>query len=470
MARVHEMAAFVARAGWDDLSQAARGAMSLRVLDSLGCALGALAEEGEGPARLVREHVLAFGGAERCSLAGGGRSSPDRAAFHNAALVRYLDFNDSYLAPGETCHPSDALGAVLAAAEDAGRSGRELLVALAIAYQVQCRLSDVAPLRARGFDHVTHLAWAVAAGVSKALGLDPRRTANALAIAGTAFNALRVTRTGELSQWKGLAAPNAAFAATHASYLAARGITGPPEVIEGEKGFERVLAAGPLETDWKREDLERVLSTSVKRFDAEIHSQSVLEAAMELRGAPGFDPAHIGRVEVEVFQVAYDIIGGGEEGAKHQVRTKEQADHSLPYLVAVLLLDGEVMPEQYAPERIAREDVQALLRRVQVRPDAQLSERFPREMPCRVSVVLEGGRRLVAERSDFEGFPVRPAGRETVLAKFRALAEPVAGAALAQEIADCALDLEKRTARELAELLERVPAGRERAAGAGATR
>jgi 2-methylcitrate dehydratase len=127
------------------------------------------------------------------------------AALCNSALVRYLDHNDSFLPKGETCHPSDNVGAVLAASEYAGSSGQEFLTALAVAYQVQCRLSEGAPMRAKGFDHTPQGVYAVAAGVSKALGLDATKTANAIAISGTAYNALRVTRTGRLSNWKGLA-------------------------------------------------------------------------------------------------------------------------------------------------------------------------------------------------------------------------------------------------------------------------
>ena len=118
-----------------------------------------------------------------------------------------------------------------------------------MAYQVQCRLSDVAPVRAKGFDHTTQGSYAVAAGVSKALGLDEARTANAIAICGTAFNALRVTRTGALSHWKGLAYPNTAFSCTHATFLAMRGITGPLEVFEGNKGFMDAIA-GEFKINW----------------------------------------------------------------------------------------------------------------------------------------------------------------------------------------------------------------------------
>jgi 2-methylcitrate dehydratase len=164
MTHAEQLAAFIVRASYEDLSEAARRQLKIQVLDALGCAVGAL--EG-GPVRLIRQQIEDFGGTGHCSLIGGGRTAPDRAALYNSALVRYLDFNDSYLAEGETCHPSDNLGAVLAAAEYAGKSGREFLTALAVAYQIQCRLSDVAPVRAKGFDHTTQGAYAVAAGVAK---------------------------------------------------------------------------------------------------------------------------------------------------------------------------------------------------------------------------------------------------------------------------------------------------------------
>src|SRR5216683_7769776 len=340
MTQVEQLANFVVRMTYEDLSEEARQQLKIRILDALGCAIGAL--EGP-PIKMLRAQLEDFGGKPLVTLIGGGKTAPDRAALYNAALVRYLDFNDSYLAPGETCHPSDNLGAVLAASEYAGKSGKDFLTALAVAYQVQCRLSDVAPVRARGFDHTTQGAYAVAAGVAKALKLDQHQTANAIAISGTAFNALRVTRTGRLSNWKGLAYPNTAFGATHAAFLAMRGITGPLEVFEGNKGFMDAIA-GHFEIDWSREDLERVRRTSVKKYNAEFHSQSALEGILELRASHQLQAKEIERIEIEIFDVSYHIIGGGEEGDKHLVRTKEEADHSLPYMVAVALLDGEVAP------------------------------------------------------------------------------------------------------------------------------
>ena len=449
---VERLAAFVTSTSWEQLTPEAVEALELRVLDSLGCAIGAL---GSDVLRAVRGEVEELGGRPLCTLIGGGRTAPDRAALHNAAAVRYLDFNDSFMAPGETCHPSDNLGAVLAAAEFAGGDGRDLLVALAVAYQVQCRLSEVAPVRARGFDHVTQGAYAAAAGAARGLGLDAAATANAVAIAGTAFNALRVTRTGSLSNWKGLAYPNTAFSAVHAVFLARAGITGPAEVFEGSKGFADAIA-GPFSIDWAGEDLEAVRRTSVKRFNAEFHSQAVLEAVLDLRHEAGTDADQVERVGVDVFQVAYDIIGGGEEGDKRAVRTKEEADHSLPYLVAVALLDGQVLPPQYAADRIVRADVQGLLRRVDVRPAADLSARFPAEHACRVRIALRHGRVLAREKSDYRGFLTRPAGWEDVEDKFRRLAVPVAGETVADRVAGLVRGLEHVRVEELCSVLADV--------------
>jgi 2-methylcitrate dehydratase len=452
MTHAEQLAAFVVRASYDDLSEEARHQLKIRILDGLGCAIGAL--KGE-PIRLLKDQVEEFDGAQHCTLIGGGKTAPDRAALYNSALVRYLDFNDSYLAKDETCHPSDNIGAVLAASEYVRQNGRNLLAALAVAYQVQCRLSDVAPVRAKGFDHTTQGSYAVAAGVSKALDLDQVRTANAIAICGTAFNALRVSRTGALSHWKGLAYPNTVFGCTHATFLAMRGITGPSEVFEGNKGFMDAIA-GKFKIDWLKEDLERVTKTSVKRYNAEIHSQSALEGILELKKENALRGEEVAQVNIEIFDVAYHIIGGGEEGGKTLVRTKEEADHSLPYLVAVAILDGQVMPEQYRPDRIRSQDVQSLLRKVTIKPSADYSRRFPDEMPSRITLTLRDGRRVVKEKRDYEGFRTRPMSWETAVEKFERLVASYTDRSLCQGMINAVSHLESIQVNELTELLGKV--------------
>ena len=267
MTEVQDLARFVANAKFEQISPEALQQLKIRVLDTIGVAIGAL---DAPPMVAIRELTDDLGGTPVSTLIGGGRTSPERAAFFNSGLSRYLDFMDSYLAKGETNHPSDNFGAVLAAAESVHASGEELLTAFAVAYQVHARLSDVAPVRAKGFDHTTQGAFAAAASAAKAMRLSQEQIAAAIAIAGTANVALRVTRTGNLSHWKGLAYPHVSKEGTFAALLASRGITGPEEVFEGNKGFKDSVS-GPFQIDWVAEDLERVRRSIIKKHNAEIH-------------------------------------------------------------------------------------------------------------------------------------------------------------------------------------------------------
>ncbi|NJD61405.1 MAG: MmgE/PrpD family protein [Deltaproteobacteria bacterium] len=449
LSRSEQLAAFVENAAWEHISPAAREALKIRVLDSLGCAFGAL--QGP-PVQILRQNIEEFGGAPLCTMIGGGATAPDRAAFHNGALVRYLDFNDSYLARGETCHPSDNLGAILAASEYSLASGRQFLTSLAVAYQVQCRLSDEAPVRGRGFDHTTQGAFAAAAGVAKALELSAPQIANAIGISGTANNALRVARTGELSHWKGLAYPNTAFDALRAAFLAMRGITGPREVFEGNKGWCQTVS-GDFQIDWRKENLERVTRTILKKFNAEIHSQSAIEGLIDLMRDGGFSGREVHRIRIDIFDVAHLIIGGGAEGDKTIVRTKEEADHSLQYMVAAAALDGQVMPEQYEPERLAQDDIQSLLRRVTVVPDPGFTRRFPDEHACRITVTLKDGRTFDKDKSDYEGFHTRPMSWAKVEEKFHRLAENAVDVFRREEIVKAVRELDGISVKDLMPLL-----------------
>jgi 2-methylcitrate dehydratase len=231
-----------------------------------------------------------------------------------------------------------------------------------------------------------------------------------------------------------------------------RGITGPLEVFEGTKGWMQAIS-GDFEIDWSRENLERVRRTILKKYNAEIHSQSAIEGLLEMMKEEGFLGEEVDRIRVAIFDVAHLIIGGGAEGDKTVVRTKEEADHSLPYILAVASLDGKVMPAQYAEARIGRRDVQTLLRRVTVAPKPEFTERFPEEHPCRITVHLKDGREFRREKRDYEGFHTRPMGWERVEEKFHALSRDVLPPGHRDRIVKAARQLEHLTVREFTSLL-----------------
>ncbi|AEF24550.1 MmgE/PrpD family protein [Streptococcus parauberis] len=448
---VEQMGLWVAGKSFEDLSKEEIEALKGRVLDAVGCAIGAL-DSTTIKSIQTMTHDLTNDGS--VTMIGGGKTTPDNAALFNGAAIRYLDYNDSYLAKGETCHPSDNISAVLAATEHNKGNGKDFLLGLAIAYQIQCRLSDEAPVRKYGFDHTVQEAYGAAAGAAKALGLDAKQIANAIAISGTSYNSLRVTRTGELSNWKGLAAPNTARGAMSSALLAKYDITGPREVFEGNKGFYETIA-GKFDIDWEREGLDRVLGTIIKRYNAEIHSQSSIEGLIEFKNEKNIPAEDIKEIRLDTFDVAFHIIGGGEEGDKKQIRLKEEADHSLPYMLSAAYLDGQVLPAQYEQDRILKDDIQNLLQKVTVKENPEFSQRFPKEMAIKLEIETYDGQVYVVNKDDYQGFTSRPASWDVLLEKYNLLTTNI-DAELASNIAKTIENIENIEITELTDLLAKI--------------
>jgi 2-methylcitrate dehydratase len=447
------MANFACRVTCEDLTPERRERLKLSILDSLACAINAL---GAPPVAACLAQAKEFGGPNgRCTLIGGGKADVVYAALYNTVLVRYVDFMDSYLAGPELCHPSDNTGAVLAACEHTGRSGKEFLTALAVAYQVQSVLTASAPFMERGFDITSALPYSMGAGVAKALRLDEVETAAAVEICGQGGLQLLVARTTPISQWKGLSSSQVAFGCVNAVFLASRGVTGPKYVIEGSCGLAQALDQS-VNIDWEHTKLDCFDRLSLKSYNSAVPTESAIFCILELHKANPFDPAEVMSIEADVVQDTYDFTGGGRFGPKTDVHTKEDADHSLPYLLAVALLDGDVQTAQLNPERIAKPDVQSLLLKVRVRPDNSFTARFPAEFPSRVTVRLKSGQSLSHEVSNYPGFPTRPFTWDEVSAKFDKLAAGHLSSQLGRDIKDTVRSLEDVEVGDLTKLLGEV--------------
>ena len=423
------LAAFALATRFEDLPGAVVVEARRRLLDAFGCAAGALGEPAPTIARKVASASRSDPGA---ALFGGGRATPDWAAFSNGVHIRYLDCNDTYLSL-EPAHPSDNWAAVMAVGEHVGASGADWIAAAAVAYEVQCRLCDAASIRARGWDHVTYGALSTALASARLLGLDHAATVHALGIAGTTSAALRLTRAGELSMWKGCAFAHAARDGVFAALLAREGMTGPSPLFEGDMGFWQQVS-GPFEVaklggtdadDWM------LPKTSIKFVPAEYHGQSAIAAAFELRPKIG-DPERIRSIEIATFRVAVEIIGQDPE--KWRPRTRETADHSLPYCTAVALVDGEVSARQFHDDRLSDPALLDLVSRTTVVEDPTLTAGYPDGIPNRVTVTLDDGSTLVAEVAFPPGHDKNPLTDAQLAAKFHALADPALGRGRAEAI------------------------------------
>jgi 2-methylcitrate dehydratase len=447
------LAAYVSRASWEAVSPEARGKLKQHLLDSLGCALGAIPS---GPLAAIRSEQVEVNQSGPCSLIGGGSATPERAAFYNGALVRYLDFMDTFVAPGEACHPSDNLAGVLAAAELAGASGKEFLVALALAYHIQCRLTaGGVPVMRRGFDHTWQLSISLAAAMSRLLELTEKQTAHAIALSAARLD-LGATRAGEhIPQWKGLASAATAFQVLHNVRLAKHGITGPLSVFEGPLGLEGTFGKG-FTIDWSHEDYDGILACSIKRYNAEFHAQSAIEAILELREENHIRPEEVRGVQVDIFKDGYDTIGGGRHSEPQAINTKEDADHSLHYLLAIALIDGEVWPEQFTPSRIRSADVQSLLQRTSSWLSLAYTRDYPQSLKCKIRVGLHDGRIFEHEKDGYEGFFRYPMAVETLLGKYKRLARISVSDSCAERIIESVTKLEERPVSALFEKLRNL--------------
>ena len=322
---------------------------------------------------------------------------------------------------------------------------------MGVAYEVQGELAWNTPVRDKRWDHLTHTVISATCDVAKVLDLDVETTRDAIGIAGTAHNALRVTRIGGINEWKGIASANAARNAVYAALMVDDGMEGPTNLFEGQKGWRQVIS-GEFEVDLDP-DCTRVHDVMTKRYVAETYAQSAVEGIIKLAEREDLDGNEVELIDLETFGGVKLIIGGGE-GDRHTAETKAQADHSLPYMLAAALLDWKMDNAQYEPERITRDDVQYLPRHVTVEENEEFTERFEAgEMPARVMVELEDGTTHVVEKDAFQGHPTNPMSWDQVESKFHDMAGTRLDEDHRGDIVATVRDLESHTIDDLVTLL-----------------
>jgi 2-methylcitrate dehydratase len=388
------------------------------------------------------------------------------AAQYYTSLIRYPDFMDNFLAKESTCHPSDNIGALLAAAHQRDISGKDFLDALAVAYEMECRLTQELPVMIKGYDHTALLAFSATAGICRLLGLSLTQTMHALSIAGCSFNPLVSSRASYTSQWKGLASSLVNEGCMNICMLAQQGVTGPVQLFEiPEKGYNDIYGM-QLDYNWPEDKFDLIPRCMLKSYNAEVHTQSAIAAALSLKEEHAIDARQVKNMDVTIFLTAYHIVGGGEYGDRKVVQSKEQADHSLPYLLAVALLDGGVMPPQLTPERITRADVQELLQKVNVHTRFPVHKpvkvagmldgytaAYPGKLKCTVTISLDDGRELSCEQEDYRGFYTRPLTWEEVTQKFTILTQGRIPEESGHKIIQAVEDIENIPVRGLLRLL-----------------
>jgi len=439
------IAEYVDSLRYRDLSDQAVEEAKKRVLDSLAVSLGALNAYPYVVSRRLAMRVLPRTRGSTIWWENSYTTS-EMAAFANAVGVRYLDFNDTYLSK-EAMHPSDMIPAIMAIAEDLGAGGREAILGIVAAYEIATRLGDAFSVRSVGVDHVAYIAIGTAAGVAKVMGLPIEKIYHAINLAVNESVSLRQTRSGELSMWKGMTAGNSAKKGVFAALLASEGITGPSPVFEGEYGFFNVISRQPFNLEFGEKGGENILRTSIKNWPVEYHAMSAVEACLKIRQS--ISPDEIEEVEVETFMVSYRIIAKDPE--KWDPKTRETADHSLPYIVARALIDGYIWIDSFEEKKILGEDVRRLMKKMKIRVSDEFDKLYPETVPNKVKVKLKDGGTLEETVIYPKGHYRNPLTWEEIYNKTEKLSRGTSYEDKVKEIANKVLSLER--VKDLKELL-----------------
>jgi len=411
------LASYADNLRYEDLDAATVERVKAHLIDTLGCGIAAL---DEPVVRICRDVALASGAGNATVIGAKKRSSAELASFANGAAFRYYDLNDNYATAGfGTVHPSDHISACLAVAEVERASTHDLIPAIVLAYEINCRLLDASDAATRGWDLPLFSLPAVALAAGKLMKLTPAQLAQAVNLALNDHIPMGQTRTQVNSDWKGLADAEAGRNAIFAAALARRGLTGPAPIFEGRKGFF-ALVSSPTEIDvgafGGRNAQFKIHKCGMKPYPAVVYSQTAIVAALAV-AREIVDTNAITAIEIATTRRGYEQAGRDPE--KWTPHNRDTADHSLPYITARAMLDGDIHNGSYTAEKLAEPRVVALMRKTTVKEEPSFAKPKGNAPSTRLTVTLADGKQVVREVNDMPGFPGQPMSRANIERKFR---------------------------------------------------
>jgi 2-methylcitrate dehydratase len=403
-----------------------------RLVDTIASALGAF---NHPVSQMARAFALRSKSELSASLWGTrDRVTLEGAAFANGVMVRSLDISDTYLGLSRG-HPSDMISGIIAVAEHTKASGKEIINAITLAYDIYCSFCQIDDVNAKGWDQPLYGVLGCVLGVGKLLGLDHDQMGHALSLALAPNMALAQSRRGHLSAWKGCAGANGSRNAVFAALLAKDGFTGPTAVFEGDGGLWQVIG----KQQWLFPEGQHLIGeTHTKSLPICYHGQSAVLGAFQLR-----DRVKIEKVEeirIDTYRNAFLMMGG--EPSRWSPTTRETADHSMPYVVACALLDGAVNDSSFSERRMNDEVVRALMKKIRIFEDEALTVLYPESAPARVSIHHAGGELLTIDVRYPKGHAKNPMSDAEIDEKFAYFVQPLLGYERSQRVLAILWDFE----------------------------
>jgi 2-methylcitrate dehydratase len=435
------MARFALSLRYDHIPDDARKEAKRFLLDSVGCALAALDHEDM---RQAYEFIRTLGGNEQSSIIGHGtKTNMPNAALMNSLLIRAMDYNDIYWKQ-DPSHPSDILPAALAPAEHMARSGKDLLVGIVVAYELEMRLCLSADpgVREVGWHHASLTQFVSPLVAGRMLGLNEDQMVAACGISGSSHFTLGGVVAGHLTNMKNTADPMATEAGVRAAMLASTGYSGPTEVFEGKEGAFEVVGNVTWDPEKMTGDLGNkflITECGYKAFPTEALTHQPITAVLEVMKENGIDPRAVKDVLVETTTRGADILS---DPSKYDPRTKETADHSLPYCIAVAVAKGNVLPSDFEEAALSDPFVWQLLGKIEVVANPEIDGLFPKVKRAIVTITTADGQSFTRREDHAKGRSERPLSDEELIDKFRANASAVMSDKQMDSIVDTTFALE----------------------------
>ncbi|MEA3350101.1 MAG: MmgE/PrpD family protein [Chloroflexota bacterium] len=414
-----KMAEFALNLKFEDIPPDAVHEAKRFLLDSVGCALAAINNEDM---QAMYRFTEKLGGTPEATVIGNGlRTNAPNSALMNCLLTRALDYNDIYWEQ-DPSHPSDIIGAALAAAEANGKAGRDALVAILIAYELEMRWCHAADpgIREVGWHHATLTQFVSPLVAGRMYDLDIDQMVAAVGISGSSHFTLGGVVAGHLTNMKNTADPLAAQAGVIAAMMAREGYEGPVEVMEGKEGLFEVLNNVEWRPDWLLKDLGEdfmITQCSYKAFPTEALTHQPISAALQVCREHGIAAEDVAEIIVETTTRGADILS---DPSKFAPKTKETADHSLPYVIAAAVADGSVLPDSFSDEKLKDPRIWDLLSKIKVVADPEIDALFPGIKRARVGITTAAGQTHTAQVDHAKGSPQNPLSDDDIVAKFRA--------------------------------------------------
>jgi len=436
-----KMARWAAALEYRHLSQDAVYQAKRFLLDSVGCALGGYQQHDVKIALEVLDEIAGNGPAT--VIGTGKRMDPVSACLANALMIRCMDYNDIYWKQ-DPSHPSDIFPAAMACCERAKSGGKELIVGLVLGHEFEMRLCEAAfpGIRERGWHHATLTAFVAPIVAGRALYLRWEQIQHAIGISASRHCTLGAVTAGKLTMMKNTVDPMATQSGVLAALMADKDYTGPEHVIDGKEGLTHCF--GP---EWKLNLLTdglgeswRITQCGMKFFPTEALTHAPISAVLDLVKENDLHPENVIKIQIRSLARAADILS---DPSKYDPRTKETADHSLPYVIAAALVDRQVTPAQFEMKKIMDATIRAQLKKVEVVADPEIEKVFPALQRVIVNITTSDGRSFTKQLDYPKGDPRNPLSDQEIEEKFSALAEGVLSPGAQKKLKDAIWNLEK---------------------------